>query len=67
MKATATATVLASRPASAADVLAAIRRAPARLLTEEERALLAEVEDRPVRWLSHEEMAAGLAARDDRR
>jgi hypothetical protein len=62
-----TASALAVRPATAADILAAIRRAPARPLTQEERSLLAEHEGQPVRWLSHEEIVAGLGSHDDPR
>lgn len=49
------------------DILDALQRAPARPLTEEERALLAEVEGRPVRTISHEEFVAALGSRDDSR
>lgn len=55
------------RQATPEDLVAAIRRAPARPLTEEERSLLAEVEAQPVRWLSTEELEAGLGSRDDAR
>jgi hypothetical protein len=54
-------------PATMADILAALRRAPARRMTEEERALLAELDEQPVRWLSHEEFVGELRARSDPR
>lgn len=49
------------------DVLDALRRAPSRPLTEEERSLLAELEDRPVAWLSHEELMSAVRPRSDER
>ncbi len=54
-------------PATMADILAVLRSAPARRMTEEERALLAEPVDQPARWLSHEAFVSGLpAVRDPR-
>ena len=51
-------------PAPPDDVLAAvfraIERAPLVPLTDEESALLADVEGHPVTWISHEEFASGL-------
>lgn len=45
-------------------VLLAAQRAPLVPLTDEERALLEEVEAGPVRWLTHEEFASKLPASD---
>lgn len=47
-------------------VLAAAQRAPLVELTDEERALLDEVENRPVRWIPHEQFAAALRRDDER-
>ena len=51
-------------PAPPDDVLAAVfgavERAPLMPLTDEESALLADVEGRPVKWISHEEFASRL-------
>ena len=48
-------------------VLAAAERAPVVELTDEERALLAEVEDRPARWISQGQFASALHSHDDAR
>jgi hypothetical protein len=41
-------------------VLAAVQRAPLVEPTDEERALMAEIEGRPVRWISNEEFMSSL-------
>jgi hypothetical protein len=43
-----------------AAVLEAVQRAPLVPLTDEERVLLAEVEDHPVQWISNEDFMSGL-------
>lgn len=48
-------------------VLAAAERAPVVELTDEERALLAEAESRPVRWIPHEQFASALRSGDSQR
>ena len=48
-------------------VLAAAQRAPFVELTDDEQALLAEVESRPLRWISHEHFASKLRPGDDQR
>ena len=48
-------------------VLIAAEEAPLVELSAEERALLAEVEGRPVRWIAHESFASKLRRGDDER
>jgi hypothetical protein len=48
-------------------LLAAAQRAPLVELTEEERALLAEMDSRPVRWIANEQFVSKLRAGDDPR
>lgn len=48
-------------------ILAAAQRAPLVELTDEERALLADMESRPVRWIAHEQFASKLRPGDDQR
>jgi hypothetical protein len=48
-------------------VLAAAQRAPLVELTDEEQALLSDVESRPVRWIAHEQFASRLRSGDDQR
>ena len=50
--------------ASVDDIARALRRAPVVPLTDEERALLAELDERPVRWIAHEQFVAGLPTHD---
>jgi hypothetical protein len=52
--------------ASSDDLLAALERAPVVPFTEEERALLAEMEAQPTRWIPHETFAADLDQRRGR-
>jgi hypothetical protein len=47
-------------------VLAAVKRAPFVPLTTEEKAMLAELADRPVRWIPHEQFVAGLGLSDEK-
>ena len=59
---------LPAKQATMGDILEALRRAPVRVIIEEEQSLLAELrgeplsenEGRPVQWLSHEAFVAEL-------